>query len=169
MALTITVQHVRYFLALCEECNFTRAAQRCGVRQPSLTSAIKHLEMEFGGPLFIRNRKTIRLSDLGTVVRPHLTVMECAAATARRDAAAFLAAGQVLPFKPKENAMRKVVYGAAIAAIVLLVVGVTTRPPQRAAASPPAQASGITDVYAIEATIDVKALPRYDVVSEAEE
>jgi Bacterial regulatory helix-turn-helix protein, lysR family len=165
----MTLQQLRYFLALCEEQNFTRAAKRCSVAQPSLTRAIKELEVEFGGPLFVRSRRTTRLSRLGMVVRPHLKAVDRAAGDAKCQAATFLTAGQVLLFKPEENTMRKVVYGAAIAAVVLLVVGVTIRPPQRADASPPAQASEITDVYAIEATIDVKALPRYDIVSEAEE
>ena len=35
------MHQVRYFLALCEELNFTRAAERCHVAQPSLTRAIK--------------------------------------------------------------------------------------------------------------------------------
>src|SRR5262245_31012171 len=34
------MHQIRYFLALCEERNFTRAARRCGVSQPSLTNAI---------------------------------------------------------------------------------------------------------------------------------
>jgi len=43
---------VKYFLTLCEELNFTRAAERCNVAQPALTRAIKLLEEEFGGLLF---------------------------------------------------------------------------------------------------------------------
>ena len=35
------MQQVRYFLALCEELNFTRAARCCGISQPSLTTAIR--------------------------------------------------------------------------------------------------------------------------------
>jgi DNA-binding transcriptional LysR family regulator len=65
------VQQARYFLALCDELNFTRAALRCGITQPSLTNAIKRLEKEFGGKLFER-RPSTRLSTLGRVVRPHL-------------------------------------------------------------------------------------------------
>jgi hypothetical protein len=45
---------IRYFLALCEELNFTRAARRCGVSQPSLTNAIGALERQLGGTLFQR-------------------------------------------------------------------------------------------------------------------
>src|SRR5262245_51098697 len=41
---TMQMHQIRYFLALCEERNFTRAARRCGVSQPSLTNAIIGLE-----------------------------------------------------------------------------------------------------------------------------
>ena len=45
---------IRYFLALCDEHSFTRAARRSGVSQPSLTNAIRALEEELGGALFQR-------------------------------------------------------------------------------------------------------------------
>src|SRR6516165_4561263 len=61
----------RYFLALCEELNFTRAARRCGVSQPSLTTAISVPERELGGALFDR-KPSIALTALGRVVRPYL-------------------------------------------------------------------------------------------------
>jgi len=48
------MQQIRYFLALCEERSFTRAAKRCGVSQPSLTNAIIRLEQKLGGALFRR-------------------------------------------------------------------------------------------------------------------
>jgi len=55
------MHQVRYFLAVCEAQNFTRAAENCNVAQPSLTKAIKKLEEEFGGRrswvLQRRNRK----------------------------------------------------------------------------------------------------------------
>jgi DNA-binding MarR family transcriptional regulator len=54
------MQQIRYFLALCEAGNFSRAAARCGISQPSLSNAIKQLEAELGGPLFERNHKTSR-------------------------------------------------------------------------------------------------------------
>ena len=50
------MNQIRYFLALCEERNFTRAAKRCCVSQPSVTNAIKQLELELGGPLFLSVR-----------------------------------------------------------------------------------------------------------------
>src|SRR5262249_17047309 len=65
------MHQVGYFLALCEELNFTRAARRCGISQPSLTTAIGALERELGGALF--NRKpSIALTGLGRMVRPYL-------------------------------------------------------------------------------------------------
>ena len=65
------MQLVYYFLALCEELNFTRAARRCGVSQPTLTTAISALERELGGALFHR-KPSIALTGLGHRVRPYL-------------------------------------------------------------------------------------------------
>ena len=42
------MHQVRYFLAVCDTLNFTQAAQRCNVAQPSLTRAVKKLEDELG-------------------------------------------------------------------------------------------------------------------------
>ena len=65
------MHQIRYFLALCEERNFTRAAKRCGVSQPSLTNAIIALERELGGTLFQR-RPFIALTVLGHAIHPYL-------------------------------------------------------------------------------------------------
>src|SRR5262245_47813727 len=65
------MHQIRYFLALCEELNFTRAARRIGVSQPSLTNAIGALERELGGALFQR-RPLIALTVLGNAMRPYL-------------------------------------------------------------------------------------------------
>jgi LysR family transcriptional regulator, hydrogen peroxide-inducible genes activator len=66
------MHQVRYFLALAEVQNFTRAGERCNVTQPSLSRAIKLLEEELGGPLFHREGASTHLTDLGHMVRPHL-------------------------------------------------------------------------------------------------
>lgn len=63
---------VRYFVALAEVLNFTRAAERCNVTQPSLTRAIRQLEDELGGPLFHRERNNTHLTDLGRTMQPFL-------------------------------------------------------------------------------------------------
>ena len=67
------MHQIRYFLAVCETLNFTRAAEACNVSQPSLTRAIKGLEDELGGPLFRRERNNTHLTGLGEMMRPHLT------------------------------------------------------------------------------------------------
>jgi hypothetical protein len=46
------MHQVRYFLAVTQELNFTRASERCNVTQPSLSRAIKLLEDELGGCSF---------------------------------------------------------------------------------------------------------------------
>jgi DNA-binding transcriptional LysR family regulator len=65
------MHQIRYFLALCEERNFTRAARRSGVSQPSLTNAIIALERELGGALFQR-KPLIALTALGDAIQPYL-------------------------------------------------------------------------------------------------
>ena len=66
------MHQVRYFLAVAEELNFTRASDRCNVTQPALSCAIKLLEEELGGLLFRREHESTHLTDLGHMVRPHL-------------------------------------------------------------------------------------------------
>jgi DNA-binding transcriptional LysR family regulator len=85
------MQQVRYFLAICEEHNFTRAARRCGVTQPSLTRAVQLLECELGGVLFQRSQRGIELSPLGRAVWPHLLQIERAESAARQAAENVLA------------------------------------------------------------------------------
>jgi LysR family hydrogen peroxide-inducible transcriptional activator len=65
------VQRIRYFLVLFEELNFTRAAQRCGVSQPSLTGCIRRLEAELGGQLFTRKPR-VSVTPLGRAMAPYL-------------------------------------------------------------------------------------------------
>src|SRR5215469_12030859 len=84
------MHQVRYFLAVAEELNFTRAAECCNVSQPSLTRAIKLLEEELGGPLFHRERANTHLSELGRMVRPHLAQVYEQAQTAKREAKDFV-------------------------------------------------------------------------------
>jgi DNA-binding transcriptional LysR family regulator len=68
------VTQIRYFLALCAEGNFTRAARRCGVAQPSLTNAIRALECSLGGALFVRKPR-VQLSPFGQMLQPHLELI----------------------------------------------------------------------------------------------
>lgn len=63
------INQIRYFLNLAATLNFTEAARRSGVSQPSLTRAIQRLEDELGGPLIHRDGKDSRLTDLGREVQ----------------------------------------------------------------------------------------------------
>lgn len=88
------LHQVRYFLAVCEALNFTRAAEACHVAQPSLTRAIKQLEAEFGGDLFRRERPAAQLTELGERMHPLLKQCYDAAAGAR-SLASSLKSGEI--------------------------------------------------------------------------
>lgn len=62
---------IRYFLAVADTLNFTRASERCFVSQPALTKAIQRLEEAMGGRLFDRSRNAVQLTDLGRAVLPN--------------------------------------------------------------------------------------------------
>jgi DNA-binding transcriptional LysR family regulator len=80
---------VRYFLALRETLNFTRAAEKCNVSQPSLTRAIQNLEVEFGGPLFHRERQKTHLTELGRLMLPYFEQVFRQAEAAKSAAKSF--------------------------------------------------------------------------------
>src|SRR3954454_13412968 len=88
------MHQIRYFMALCESLNFTRAAEYCNVTQPSLTRAIKVLENEVGGQLFHRERGNIHLTELGALLRPHLEEVMAQSRTAQAKAAGMLSLGK---------------------------------------------------------------------------
>ncbi len=66
------LHQIRYFLAVAEELNFTRAAETCNVTQPTMSRAIRLLEHELGEQLFIRDRSQTHLTEFGRMMRPYL-------------------------------------------------------------------------------------------------
>src|SRR4051794_2390419 len=82
------MHQIRYFLAVADALNFTRAAELCNITQPTLTRAIQKLEDELGGLLFCRETRNTHLTELGRMMRPHLesilTTNEAALAEARQ-------------------------------------------------------------------------------------
>jgi DNA-binding transcriptional LysR family regulator len=88
------MHQVRYFLAVAQLLNFTRAAEECNVTQPSLTRAIKQLESELGGDLFRRERPAAQLTELG--LRMHPLLKQCYdAATGARSLASSFRSGEI--------------------------------------------------------------------------
>lgn len=57
--------HIRQFLAVVDAGSFTGAAQQIRVTQPALSTGVADLERLVGAPLFIRNRRQIRLTEAG--------------------------------------------------------------------------------------------------------
>jgi DNA-binding transcriptional LysR family regulator len=88
------LRHLRYFVVVAEELNFSRAATRLHMAQPPLSVAIRQLEEELGTELFVRTSREVRLTDAGRALldgaRRTLSEADRAVATARRTGAGQL-------------------------------------------------------------------------------
>jgi len=69
------LQQIRYFMAVYETLNFTKAAAQCQVSQPALTKAIKRLEDYLGSTLFVRDGRRVIVSEFGKILHPNLEEM----------------------------------------------------------------------------------------------
>ncbi len=78
------LRQLEYFVAVADEANFTRAAERIHVAQPAVSAQVARLERELGQLLFDRTRRQVRLTAAGEAVLPFARAALQAVADARR-------------------------------------------------------------------------------------
>jgi DNA-binding transcriptional LysR family regulator len=91
--LSMNLRQLQQFLAVAETLNFRKAAERLHMAQPPLSVSIKRLEEDLGTPLFLRERRGLRLTSAGESILLHARQISFHAAELRR--AALDAAGGV--------------------------------------------------------------------------
>ena len=64
------IRHFRYFLAVAQQRNFTRAAETLGIAPPTLSRKIQDLEGALGVRLFIRQQRQVSLTEAGQALLP---------------------------------------------------------------------------------------------------
>src|SRR3954470_8323980 len=89
--MNVELRHLRAFVAVAEELNFTRAAERLHLAQQALSSQIRQLEERIGVTLLIRSTRKVELTPAGEVLLDHARAV--LAATERGVAAARAAGG----------------------------------------------------------------------------
>jgi DNA-binding transcriptional LysR family regulator len=82
------LRQLAYFVAVAEERNFTRAAERIPIAQPAISQQIHRLEAELGERLFLRDHRGVRLTPAGEALLPHARAALGAAAGGREAVAA---------------------------------------------------------------------------------
>src|SRR5580700_8516355 len=91
------LRQLEYFIAVAEEANFTRAAERVHISQSGVSAQVRQLERELGQPLLDRSGRSVRLTEVGAAVLPYARAALDAVADARLavDQLAGLVRGQV--------------------------------------------------------------------------
>ena len=69
------LRHLKYFLAVAEELNFTKASEKLFISQPPLSRQIMELEEEIQARLFIRNNKKVELTEAGKYFEKEVRVL----------------------------------------------------------------------------------------------
>jgi DNA-binding transcriptional LysR family regulator len=67
IAVPFDVRHLRVFIAVCDDMNFHRAAQKIGIVQPAVSRTITDLERRVGARLLVRSTRSVTLTDAGRI------------------------------------------------------------------------------------------------------
>ena len=84
------IRHLRYFIAVAELRNFTKAAEASFVAQSALSQQISRLEHELGAPLFVRGKRGAELTPAGELLLPHARRIVADEAWARAEMRSYL-------------------------------------------------------------------------------
>ena len=127
------LHQLRYLCAIVDTGNFSRAAERCHVAQPSLSQQISKLEDELGAKLFDRLGRGVRLTDAGRAFVPHartaLHQTELARNEVRgrrRDARGTVAVGVIPTIAPYYLPRRLAAFARRFPESILRIVEETT-------------------------------------------
>ena len=105
-------KQLEFFLAVCEQKSFSRAAEVCYVSQQAISKSLANLEQELGVQLFVRNSGGVALTEAGRLfeqqVRPHLNerdeiflwVSVISVPLYRRESRLSRTCGDILPVMP---------------------------------------------------------------------
>ena len=77
------LRQLEYFVAVAEEANFTRAADRVHITQSGVSAQIRQFERELGADLFDRSGRMVRLTPAGAAALPHARTALAAADAVR--------------------------------------------------------------------------------------
>lgn len=83
----MNIEHVRAFLEVAETGRFQDAAEKLNVTQSTISARIKTLEERLNGPLFVRDRKGVSLTEMGRHFHRHALTVVLAWERARQEAA----------------------------------------------------------------------------------
>jgi DNA-binding transcriptional LysR family regulator len=104
------LRHLRYFIAVAEELNFSRAAERLHVSQPPISRQIRSLEAELKVKLLDRNTQGVRLTRVGHAVLARSRKLV-------RDAESLLAEAQMIEKESQEEL--RIGYAPSPTAVIL--------------------------------------------------
>ena len=101
--MSIELRHLRTFVAVAEELNFTRAAERLHMAQQALSTQVRQLEERVGEQLLVRTTRKVELTSAGEALLEHARLVlggadrAVAAARAAGEGRASLTVGFVVP------------------------------------------------------------------------